>query len=162
MIAKVTRMFQRRDPQREATLALARITTLTDVSSLPWDSGIYDDRRSRDQVYAALGVWVTPIPAGQSADSASMHDAQQAVCSDVRAEGFGVLTPVAFRGDEFLVTVPNGGETEDSWKFFVVTCCHQTSQPGGWHRVGLRVERIHDPTSTQMRELRELTAIEPV
>ena len=76
-------------------------------------------------------------------------------------EGFGVLTPVAISGVELLVTVPNGGESEDSWKFFVATCCHQTSQPGGWHRVSLRVERICDPALTQMRELSELTAVEP-
>lgn len=162
MIAKVARFFQRRDPHREATLALARITTLSDLSSLPWDSGIYDDRRSRDEVHAALGVWVTPIPAGESADSASMRDALQAVCCDLRAEGFGVLTPVEFSGDQFLVTIPNGGETEESWKYFVATCCHQTAQPGGWHRVGLRVEQVHDPTPTQMRELRDLMAVEPV
>lgn len=160
MIAKVTKIFQRRDPQKEAALALARITTLTDISSLPWESGVYDDRRARNEVHAALGVWMTAVPSGEPTDQISLSDVQQAVCCDLRAEGFGVLTPNAIEGQEFIVAVPNGGEVEDSWKFFLATCCHTTPRPGGWHQLGLRVERVFEPSTIQTREFRSATGDE--
>ena len=74
MIAHVARMFQRRDPQRDVTLALARITTLSHTGSLPWESGVYDDRRARDEVYTAPSVWGVPVTEGCKA---GFHFAQR-------------------------------------------------------------------------------------
>jgi len=154
MIAKVARMFQRRQPQREAALALARITTLTDIGSLPWDSGVYDDRRSRDEVPAALGVWVTPLAGSEKPGSVSMDSPYHAVCCDLRAKGFGVLSPMPITGERFIVAIPNGTEGDDSWKYFVANACHQTPRPGGWHMLGLCIERLFEPSSAQMRQFR--------
>ncbi len=154
MIAKVAGFFQRRHPEREAALALARITTLTDIGSLPWDTGVYDDRRSRDEVPAALGVWVTPLADDADPAKVSMESPYHAVCCDLRAKGFGVLSPMPIPGDRFIVAIPNGTDDDDSWKFFVAEMCHQTPRPGGWHLLGLQIERLFEPGSTQARQFR--------
>jgi hypothetical protein len=154
MIAKVARILQRRNPQREAALALARITTLTDIGSLPWDSGVYDDRRSRHEVPAALGVWVTPLDDGENADDVSMESPAHAVCCDLRAKGFGVLSATPITGDRFIVAIPNGTNDDDSWKYFIAKACHQTPRPGGWHLLGLCIERLYEPSSAQSRQFR--------
>jgi hypothetical protein len=154
MIAKISNMFQRRHPQRDAALALARITTLSGMGSLPWDSGVYADRRAQDEVQASIGVWFTPVVDDAKADTLSLGTVQQAVCCDVRAEGFGVLSPVQVEGQALIVAVPNGGEADAGWKFFVASCCHQTPRPGGWFLLGLQAERIYEPTSIQRQEFR--------
>ncbi|MEO2031304.1 MAG: hypothetical protein ABGZ35_04380 [Planctomycetaceae bacterium] len=84
----------------------------------------------------------------------SLGTVQQAVCCDVRAEGFGVLSPVQVEGQALIVAVPNGGEADAGWKFFVASCCHQTPRPGGWFLLGLQAERIYEPTSIQRQEFR--------
>ena len=155
MITKISSMFQRRSPQRDPALAMARINTLFGMGSLPWDSGVYADRRAQDEVHASIGVWVTPVLGDtQTTDAAALSSVQQAVCCDVRAEGFGVLTPVQIEGHKLIVAVPNGGDADASWKFFVASCCHQTPRPGGWFLLGLQVESIFEPTTVQLREFR--------
>ncbi len=156
MIAKIARLFQSRDPRREATLALARINTLSGMRSLPWDSGVCDDRRTAHEVRFAVGAWLAPIDDGESPDQASRRNAQHAVCCDLRAEGVGVVTSEPLDGHAFLVGVPNGDESCDSWKFFVATRCHQTQRPGQLFVLGLRVERVWELTSPQMQDLRQL------
>ena len=158
MIAKVPRMFQRHDPRREATLALARIKTLAGIDSLPWDSGVYEDRRSKDEVHHALGMWLVPISTNQDLDDVAFSDAKQAVCYDLRAEGFGVLTPDLLESQTFIVAIPNGTDCDDSWKFFIATCCHHTCRPGGWFLLGLLAERIYEPIALQTQQFRALTA----
>jgi len=154
MITQVARMFQRRDPQREAAQALARITTLCDVGSLPWTSGVYEDRRVRDELATSLGVWITVIEESQPDETISLEHMRHIICCDLRANGFGVLSATPLDGSHFVLAVPNGAETEDSWKFFVVRGCHQSMCPGGWFRLGLHAERLIDPTSSQRIEFR--------
>lgn len=154
MIAKISSMFQRRSPQRDPALALARITTLSEMGSLPWDSGVCADRRARDEVHASIGVWIVPLSDDATAETTSLSSVRQAVCCDVRAEGFGVLTPAMLAGAEFIVAVPNGGDVNASWKFFVASSCHLTPRPGGWFLLGLQAERIYEPTRIQLQEFK--------
>lgn len=154
MLKKVARIFQRRDPRREASLALARITTLTDMNGLPWDSGVYEDRRTRDEVPAALGVWVRSFSGDETPETLAMDCLQHAVCCDLRASGLGVLTTTPIEGEQFMVAVPNGEVDEDSWKFFVATACHRTPRPGGLYLLGLRIERLFDLSSGQNIQFR--------
>jgi hypothetical protein len=75
-----------------------------------------------------------------------------AITRDVRAEGFGVLTPVSLEGECFVVAVPDG---ETSWRFFVAEMRHNTPLPGNWFQLGLRNERMLDPTENQSRQFRQ-------
>jgi len=157
MIAKVNELFQRRNPKREASLALARITTLTDVTALPWAAGVCQERRSKDEIPTAIGVLMAPIPEGYRADDVNVESMYRAVCCNLRATGFGVVSSEAVAGEQFLIAIPNGTDDADAWKFFVADVRHQTARPGGWFLTGLEVQQIHDLSSEQRRHFRPVS-----
>ena len=155
MIRQVVSLFRERDPRREASLALVRIATLSNMDALPWETGVYDDRRAREETHAAIGVWLCPVDEATCPESVSLASAVPAVSYDLRSEGFGILTLNSIEAARFVVAVPNGPDGEESWKFFVTTVCHNTSRPGGWHQLGLRVERVLEPDGRQSHEFRD-------
>lgn len=157
MIEKVARMFQRRDPRREASMALARITSIIDMNSLPWKTGVYDDRRVQKQTDAALGVWLIEFPDETPSEELSFARARLGVCTGLRANGFGVLSSNTIPGERFIIAVPNGAESDAGWKFFTVNRRHNTPCPGGWHSMGLEVEHVFEPCDQQCREFADVS-----
>lgn len=88
--------------------------TLSHAGSLPWKSGVYDDRRARDEVYTALGVWIVPVTEEAKPDSTSLSDAKRALCVSLRSEGFGIVSTVGLEGQEFILAVDGGTDAESS------------------------------------------------
>jgi len=158
MFKKVTGMFLGRNPRRDASLALARIATLSDMTGLAWQTGVYSERRTHDETRAMLGVWLLPLAEKERPDSVDFHHAIAGVCCDIRSGGIGVLTPIPMESHGFIVAMPNGATEGEGWKFFVTTTRHTTHRPGGWHSIGLRAERVLEIEGTQYRDFMDHVA----
>lgn len=162
MIDRLTSIFQRRDPEREAAMALARITSLTDMDAMPYRSGVYDDRRVKKELHTVLGVWLAPVAEEQPIDEVSLTQMQHCACCDIRAMGFGLISLGPVVDGRYVLGIPNGTEPDAGWKFFVVSRCHMTARPGGWYSTGMKVEQLHEPTELQNREFADLLAAHDV
>ena len=155
MIRHIVSLFRDRGPRQEASVALACIATLADMGTLPWTSGVCQDRRAREKTHVVIGIWLCPFGDNERPESARLNNSVSAVSNDLQSEGFGLLVLNAIDATRFVVAVPNGTDSEESWKFFVTTGCHKTARPGGWCQLGLRIDRIMDPAGDQYRECRD-------
>ena len=88
------------------------------------------------------------------ADDVNVESMHRAVCCNLRANGFGIVSSEAVAGEQFLIATPNA----DAWKFFVADVRHQTARPGGWFLTRLEVQRVHDLSSKQRRHFRPVSA----
>lgn len=151
MLENVVNMFTRRQPGRDATLAVARIMSRYDMTRLSYGEGLHEDRRSRDERNVATGVWL--FPCGPHADAGSLRIAAgvPAVTHDIRPSGFGILTPVKIEEQHFVVAFPD----ENAWKFFSAEVCHNTPRPGHWYQLGLKIDRVVELDQSRRAEFRQ-------
>ncbi len=137
MLEVVSKLFSRRDPRQEAKLGLARIISRYDMTRLSYEQGISDERRSRDERYIALGVWLFPCEAETTPEELNISNGVPAVTYDLRSGGLGVMTPMFLNHKYFVVAVP---DEADSWKFFRCEVRHNSIKPGNWYLLGMQVD----------------------
>ena len=153
MIEAVVNLFTRRNPRRDAVLALARIISRREMAGLGFEQGIADERRARDKRHVALGVWLFPCEAADLAADIDLSFGVPAITHDIRSEGFGVMTPVKLNREYFVIAVPC--EDDDGWHFFRCRVCHNTRTPGSWFQLGIQVERSIELDGRQRCAFRE-------
>lgn len=156
MLDMVMNMFTRCNPKRDASIALARIISRYDMQCMGYEEGLVEDRRAKEERHVALGVWLFAHPEGQSVADLDFSSGVPAVTHDLRAEGFGVMTPVRLKRNRFLLATP--GENDDDWRFFVCEVRHNTRKPGGWYKLGLIVESAVKLDGDQRAEFRDHVA----
>ena len=99
MLETVVNLFTRRDPRREASVALTRIISRYDMQRLSFEEGIAEERRCREERSVALSVWLFPINDSASTEKYAIDRGVPAVSHNVRAEGFGIMTPVRLESE---------------------------------------------------------------
>jgi hypothetical protein len=147
----VTSMLHRPDARLQASLSLARLMSQLDLEAMPFEEGVQASRRDAETRHVAIGIWLIPLDEKQNADAADMKKAIPATTCDLRRNGIGVLTPARLGSKKFVVAV---ADLENAWKFFVAETRHQSDRPGGWHQLGLHVEKIWQPGSMQIVQFR--------
>lgn len=158
MLDIVYDMFSRRHPKRDATRAVTRIMNRYDMVRLSFDEGIQEERRRSDERSVALGVWLFPCGEEDMAKDVDFSRGVPAVTHDLRAEGFGVLTPVQLKDEHFLVAALD----DEVWSFFRCSVRHNSARPGGWFQLGLQVDRAIELDQQQRRAFREhVEAVQP-
>lgn len=162
MLENVLAMFQRHDPRKQAAVALARIVTQYDMCEMKYSEGLETDRRAREERHVAIGVWLIPVESGASQDDFDFSAAVPAVTQDLRANGFGVMTPVRLDATQFVTAIP---DLEEHWKFFLTSVRHNTRRPGSWYQLGLKAESLLSLEQEQMhafnRHVDEIHAAAP-
>ncbi|MEZ6126912.1 MAG: hypothetical protein R3C49_27660 [Planctomycetaceae bacterium] len=146
-------IFSRQNHYRDAVLGLARIINRFELVNMGFEEGLRDERRKRDQHHVAWGVWLFPVKPNGTAADVNLKHGLPAVTHDLRAEGVGIMTPLRLQGEHFVLAMPD--EEDDSWRFFRCVARHNTQQPGGWHQLGLQVERVIKFEQLQLKEFRE-------
>lgn len=144
-------MLNRRDPRKQAEIALARLLSQFDMAAMPYETGVAQSRRGESSRSVTIGVWLVPISAGPIGEDTDMGHAIPAASCDLRRQGFGVLVPVQPKADRFIVAV---GDMENAWRFFVTQVRHRSERPGGWFQIGLKVEIVFEPDTEQMKQFR--------
>ena len=156
MLDAFVNLFTRRDPKREAALALTRIMNRYDMGRLGYQEGISPDRRSNER-HVALGVWLFPCGPDDDASEIVISRGVPAVTHDLRSEGFGIMTPVRMNHENYFVAT----QDEDNWHFFRCHVRHNTRKPGGWFQLGLQVDCAIDLDSNHRGKFRShINAIE--
>lgn len=155
MLDLVNKLFSGQNARRDAQQGLARIISRYDVSRMCYEEGVVPDRRSREERHVALGVWLIPCDADDRPNDIRVDRALPAVTHDVRSEGVGILTPLMLESQNFVVAMPfeNSG-----FQFYKAVVKHNSDQPGGWHLLGLYVERVIELDGDQRAEFRQHTA----
>lgn len=144
-------LIHRKDRQKQAGLALARLMTQLDMESMPYDEGVRQSRRDATTRYLAIGVWLVPVGENEDPQTVDLRKAVPAATCDLRRHGIGVMIPVRLESPRFIVAI---ADIENIWRYFLVRSVHITGRPGGWFHLGLHVERIWEPTSLQTVEFR--------
>ena len=134
MLDLVAKFFTRGDPRRDAKIGLARIISRYEMTGLSYKHGIADERRSRDERYVPMGVWLFPCSETATSADLNLSSGVPAVTHNLRIEGFGVMTPVRLKHRHFVVAVP---DENDVWRFFRCDVRHNTARPGHWFLLGL-------------------------
>lgn len=150
MLDVVVNMFTRQNPRRNAALALTRIMNRFDMAKLGYDEGLTEDRRSRDERHVAMGVWLFPCGPNDRGNDFSVAGGVPAVTHDLRSQGFGIMTPVKLKHQNFIVAAPD----EENWRFFRSSVAHNTRKQGGWYQLGLHVDRSIEMDSIQRGKFR--------
>lgn len=148
-------MLHRPDQRKQASLAIARLMSQFDLEAMPFELGVEPSRRDAQTRHVAIGLWLIPIGENQSLGDVSMKSAVPATTCDLRRNGFGVLTPAQLPAERFVVAV---ADLENTWKFFIAEARHKSERPGGWHQLGLSVQRIWEPNSLQSMQFRNRIA----
>lgn len=144
-------MLHRPDPRQQASLSIARLLSQLDLEALPFEEGVQPSRRDAETRHVAIGIWLIPLNENQRPDDADMNRAIPAATCDLRRHGIGVLTPAKLPSKRFIVAV---ADLENAWKFFVAESRHQSDRPGGWHQLGLHIEKVWQPESLQIVHFR--------
>jgi hypothetical protein len=153
MLDVVAKLFTRKDPHRDAVLGLARIISRYDMVRLSYEQGLVADRRDRMERHVAIGVWLFPCKADSKAHDWEPSAGIPAVTRDLRNEGFGVMTPIRLSHGHYFVAAPD--EEGGSWRFFKCEVRHNTEKIGGWHHLGLHVDRTIELDCAQRLAFRE-------
>ena len=151
----IASLLHRPDPRQQASLYISRLMSQVDLATMPFDEGIQASRREAQTRHVAIGIWLIPMNADQKPDQADMNRAIPAATCDLRRNGIGVLTPARLQSKQFIVAVP---DSENTWKYFVAESRHQSDRPGGWHQLGLSIEKIWEPGSLQIMHFRNRVA----
>ena len=149
-------MLSRRDPRKQAEIALARLLSQFDMAAMPYETGVQPSRRGENARSVTIGIWLVSVsggPAGHDAlgKTPDLGRAIPAATCDLRRQGFGVLVPVQLKSERFIVAV---GDMENTWRFFVTQVRHQSPRPGGWFQIGLKVETVFEPDAQQLVQFR--------
>ena len=144
-------ILNRPHPRRKASMVLARIMTHLDLRDLPYFEGVNKNRRQDGTRHVSIGIWLIPIADNQNPSDVNASLAVPAVTCDMRRHGLGVLVTTDMAAKQFMVAVPDQDEV---WRFFLTDLRHVTSQPGGWHQLGLDVVKMVDLESLQMMQFR--------
>lgn len=155
MLDLVNKLFSCQNARRDAQQGLARIISRYDVSRICYEQGVVPDRRNREERHVALGVWLIPCEADDRAKDLRVDRALPAVTHDVRSEGVGILTPLSLESQHFVIAMPfeNSG-----FQFYKAIVKHNSDQPGGWHLLGLYVEKMIELEGDQRVAFRNHTA----
>ena len=149
--SRVMKLFGARDPKEKSTLALARMLSQYDMSSMPFENALAESKRRDQPRPITVGTMVVPMAAKQTAATADFSLAQPMVTCDLRREGIGIFTTRRQEVPAFIVAL---ADSEDSWKFFTCELRHQSRRPGGWWHLGLLVQNLYDPDIGQMQDFR--------
>lgn len=139
------------DHRQKASMALSRIMTQLDVRDLPYEQGVDKNRRHNETRHVSIGVWLIPVEDDQSTSGVETSNAVPAVTCDMRRQGIGVLVPANIQVRRFIVAV---ADQDNVWRYFLTHVRHVSSQPGGWHQLGLDVEKTIDLESIQLLHFR--------
>lgn len=153
-VGSISRLFSKHSPRQMAKAAIARILTQFEVDKLPFETGLLASRRDTDTRWHAIGGWMIPVLPDMSLDHLDFATPLPAVTSDIRADGIGVMLNDAVSTQRAVLALPDG---EGFWRFFLTDIRHSSPRPGGWHHVGLQIDRLFEPNSLQNEQFRGRT-----
>lgn len=151
-VGTISRLFNRAESHKNARAAMARLLTQLEMNTMPFDSGIRATRRDTETRRSAIGTWLLPIPDGEDFAHLSLSSLVPAVTSDLRQDGFGILSTTPVATEKAILAVP---DNEGIWRFFITSVRHCSPRPGHWYHAGLKIERLFEPTSEQSIEFRQ-------
>jgi len=150
-VRSITSLFTGRTAYQEATAAMARVISQLELVSMPYTSGLSESRRSNGERQVAIGVWMLELPDDFVDEELLLQNVQPVVTADVRNQGLGLLLPKRIESSRVLIGI---SDAEELWKFFVMQVVHQSPRPGGWHQLGLKLERLAHPNALQLNLFR--------
>lgn len=152
MLDRIARLFRPEDAQKKASLALARLISQHNLETLPFREGVAPTRRKSDSQQVAVGVWLIPCEINAKDTVINFSAASPAITYDQRRSGIGVLSREVIKGGNVVVAMP---DMESVWRFFECKIVHQSKRPGGWHLIGLFVQRIVEADPREVTGFRQ-------
>jgi hypothetical protein len=153
-LRSVSRLFGTRSAEQRAQSAMSRVLSQLELEVMPYESGLCETRRSEVRRRAAIGIWLLELPDEFVDEELLLQNVVPAVTSDLRNDGFGILMTKQLTSGHVMVAIP---DKEGVWKYFATEVRYQSSRPGGWNQIGLKIERLVELNALQVNLFRSRT-----